>query len=73
MNLEQLVKDLQEIKDCITDNPEKAEDLLGFVIGEITMAAAKRTIHPPISGMEQILVVFEQNTTIKDYEVVQNK
>ncbi len=40
MDLNQLVKDLEEIKGCIeNDHIEKAEDLLGFVIGEVSIAA----------------------------------
>ena len=40
MDLNRLVKDLEEIKGYIEDNYiEKAEDLLGFVIGEINIAA----------------------------------
>ena len=40
MDLNRLVKDLEEIKDCIeNDHIEKAEDLLGFVIGEVNIAA----------------------------------
>jgi hypothetical protein len=40
MDLNQLVKDLEEIKGCIeNDHIKKAEDLLGFVIGEINIAA----------------------------------
>ena len=40
MDLKQLAKDLEEIKGCIeNDHIEKAEDLLGFVIGEIAIAA----------------------------------
>jgi len=40
MDLNQLVKDLQEIKDRIDSNDiEKAEELLGFVIGEVAIAA----------------------------------
>lgn len=43
MDLHQLVKDLEEIKVCIEDNQiEKAEDLLGFVIGEIAIAAQQK-------------------------------
>lgn len=40
MDLNRLVKDLEEIKGYVEDNQiEKAEDLLGFVIGEISIAA----------------------------------
>jgi hypothetical protein len=43
MDLNRLVKDLEEIKGCIEDNHiEKAEDLLGFVIGEVAIAAQHR-------------------------------
>lgn len=58
MDLNRLVKDLEEIKGCIEDNHiEKAEDLLGFVIGEINIAAqhsVERTRctcdHPRVTG-----------------------
>ncbi len=46
MDLKRLAKDLEEIKGCIEDNHiEKAEDLLGFVIGEINIAA-QQSVEP---------------------------
>ena len=41
MNLNQLIIDLEEIKSAINEDPERAEDLLGFVIGEITIVVNK--------------------------------
>jgi len=41
MDLNQLIVDLEEIKTAISEDPERAEDLLGFIIGEITIAANK--------------------------------
>ena len=40
MDLNRLIKDLKEIRGCIEDDPEQAEDLLDFVIGEIAIHAS---------------------------------
>ncbi len=39
MDLNRLIIDLEEIKSAISEDPERAEDLLGFVISEIGIAA----------------------------------
>ena len=55
MDLNRLVKDLEEIKGCIEDNHiEKAEDLLGFVIGEINIAA-QQGLHSDDANAERTM------------------